>query len=87
MKGEAEAESEAYSLRAETYFQTAVDVARRQQAWSLELRAALSLSRLWHKQDKREEAQQMLAEICGWFTAGFDTEDLQEAETLLDELA
>jgi hypothetical protein len=53
-------------------------MARRQQAKALELRAALSLSRLWRQQGKREEARQLLAPICGWFTEGFDTADLQE---------
>jgi predicted ATPase len=52
----------------------------------LELRAALSLSRLWQRQGKRAEAQQLLAEIYGWFSEGFDTADLQEAKALLDEL-
>ena len=62
-------------------------VARLQQAKSLELRAAMSLSRLWHQQGKRDEARQMLAEIYGWFTEGFDTADLMEAKVLLEELA
>ncbi len=60
--------------------------AQRQQAKSLELQAVMSLSRLWQQQGKRAEARQMLAEIYGWFTEGFDTKDLQEAETLLEEL-
>jgi predicted ATPase len=47
----------------------------------------MSLSRLWRQQGKREEARQMLVEICGWFTEGFDTKDLQEAKALLEELA
>jgi predicted ATPase len=62
-------------------------VARRQQAKSLELRAAMSLSRLWQQQDKRTEAYQLLAPVYGWFTEGFDTADLQEAKALLDALA
>ena len=62
-------------------------VARRQQAKSWELRAALSLSRLWQQQGKRAEARQMLAEVYGWFTEGFDTPDLQEANAVLDALA
>jgi predicted ATPase len=53
----------------------------------LELRAALSLSRLWQGQGQREEARQLLAEVYGWFTEGFDTPDLQEAKALLEELA
>jgi predicted ATPase len=71
---------------AEVCFQQALAVARRQQAKSLELRAALSLSRLWHRQGKRAEVYQLLAEVYGWFTEGFDTADLQEAKALLEEL-
>jgi predicted ATPase len=71
---------------AETCFQHALDVARQQQAKSLELRAAVSLSRLWQRQGKRREAYDLLARIYGWFTEGFDTADLQEAKTLLHEL-
>jgi predicted ATPase len=72
---------------AEAWLQRALDVARRQEAKSLELRAAMSLSRLWQQQDKRAEARTLLAPIYGWFTEGFDTADLQEAKALLDELA
>ena len=61
-------------------------MARRQQAKSLELRAAMSLSRLWQRQGKRAEAHELLAPIYGWFTEGFDTADLQEAKALLEEL-
>ena len=71
---------------AETWFQRALDVARRQQAKSLELRAAMSLSRLWQQQGKRAEARELLAPIYGWFTEGFDTADLQDAKALLEEL-
>jgi predicted ATPase/class 3 adenylate cyclase len=71
---------------AEECFWKAIEIARRQQAKSLELRAAMSLSRLWQQQGKKEEARQMLAEIYGWFTEGFDTKDLQEAKVLLGEL-
>jgi predicted ATPase len=71
----------------EACFLQAIDIARKQQAKSLELRAVMSLSRLWHQQGKKEEARQMLAEIYGWFTEGFDTADLKEAKALLDELA
>jgi predicted ATPase len=73
-------------LTAEECFQQALDVARQQQAKSLELRAAMSLSRLWQRQGKRQEAYDLLAPIYGWFTEGFDTADLQEAKTLLLEL-
>jgi predicted ATPase len=72
---------------AETCHQRALAVARHQQAKSLELRAAMSLSRLWQRLGKRAEAHQLLAEIYGWFTEGFDTADLQEAKALLAELA
>jgi class 3 adenylate cyclase len=72
---------------AETWLQRALDVARRQQAKSLELRAAMSLARLWQQQGKRDAARELLAPIYGWFTEGFDTADLQEARALLDELA
>jgi predicted ATPase len=72
---------------AEERFRQALDVARHQQAKSFELRAAMSLGRLWQQQGKRAEARQMLAEIYGWFTEGFETLDLQEAEALLEALA
>ena len=72
---------------AEAWLQRALDVARRQEAKSLELRAATSLSRLWQQQGKRAEARALLVPIYGWFTEGFDTADLQEARALLDVLA
>jgi len=65
----------------------ALDVARGQEAKSLELRAAMSMARLWQHQGKRTEARKLLAEVYGWFTEGFDTADLQEAKALLKELA
>ena len=71
---------------AETCLQKALSVARRQHARSLALRAAISLSRLWQSQGKRTAAHALLAPIYGWFTEGFDTADLQEAEALLAEL-
>jgi predicted ATPase len=71
---------------AEACFQRALEAARRQQAKSLELRAAMSLARLWQQQGKRVEAYEVLAPIYGWFTEGFDTADLQEAKVLLEEL-
>ena len=76
-----------HDTEAETCFRQALDIARRQQAKSWELRAALSLSRLWQRQGKRDEARELLAEVYGWFTEGFDTADLQEAKALLEELA
>jgi predicted ATPase len=72
---------------AEACFHQALDIARRQQAKSLELRAAMSLSRLWLQQGKRDEARELLVPVYGWFTEGFDTADLQEAKVLLTELA
>jgi len=80
MQGESETEVEGY-------FQKAIELARRQQAKSLELRAVMSLSCLWQKQGRQEEALKMLAEIYGWFTEGFDTKDLKEAKALLEELS
>ena len=75
------------STEAEDCFHKAIDIARKQQAKSLELRAVTSLSRLWQTQGKKDGARQMLAEIYGWFTEGFDTKDLQEAKALLQELS
>jgi predicted ATPase len=72
---------------AEACFQRALDVARRQEAKALELRAAMSLSRLWQEQGKRAEAHAILAPVYGWFTEGFDTADLQEAKALLEEFS
>jgi len=72
---------------AEAWLQRALDIARRQEAKSLELRAAMSLSRLWQQQGKQAEAHALLAPIYGWFTEGFDTKDLQEAKVLLEALA
>jgi predicted ATPase len=73
--------------QAETCFQHALTIARRQQAKSLELRAAMSLARLWQQQGQRTATYELLAPIYGWFTEGFDTADLQEAKALLEELA
>jgi predicted ATPase len=75
------------AAKAETYFQCALAVARQQQAKSWELRAAMSIARLWHDQGKRNEARDLLAPVYGWFTEGFDTLDLKGAKKLLDELA
>ena len=67
-------------------FLKAIDIARKQQAKSLELRAVMSLSRLWQQQGKRQQAHTMLSGIHNWFTEGFDTKDLREARSLLEEL-
>jgi predicted ATPase len=72
---------------AEPWLRRALDIARRQEAKSLELRAALSLTRLWQQQGQRADAYDLLAPIYGWFTEGLDTADLQEAKALLDELS
>jgi hypothetical protein len=71
---------------AEACFLKAIEVAQKQQAKSLELRATMSLARLWQQQGKTAKAHQMLSEIYNWFTEGIDTADLQEAKTLLEEL-
>ena len=72
--------------QAEACFQQALAVARRQQAKSWELRAAMSLAKLWQSQNKRQDAYELLVPVYNWFTEGFDTADLQEAKALLDEL-
>ena len=74
------------TTEAEACFRQALDIARRQEAKSLELRAATSLSRLWQQQGKRAVACALLAPIYGWFTEGFDTVDLREAKALLEKL-
>jgi predicted ATPase len=75
------------AAKAQAYFQRALAVARTQQAKSWELRAAMSMARLWRDQGKREEARELLAPVYGWFTQGFDTLDLKEAKALLEELS
>ena len=75
------------TAKAEAHFARALAVARSQQAKSWELRAAMSIARLWRDLGKRDEARDLLAPVYGWFTEGFDTADLKEAKTLLDELA
>jgi predicted ATPase len=72
-------------VKAETYFERALTVARAQQAKSWELRAAMSLARLWRDQNKQQQARELLALVYGWFTEGFDTRDLKEAKALLEE--
>ena len=80
------ARSVEHDAEAETCFRQALDIARQQQAKSWELRAAMSLSRLWQRQGKRDAARQLLANVYGWFTEGFETADLWEAKALLEEL-
>jgi predicted ATPase len=75
------------AAKAEGYFERALTVARQQQAKSWELRAAISLARLWRSQGKVQQARELLAPVYGWFTEGFDTRDLKEAKALLEELA
>ena len=75
------------SAKAETYFEHALSIARQQQAKSWELRAAMSLARLWRDQGKLQQARELLAPVYGWFTEGFDTRDLKEAKALLDSLS
>ena len=74
------------NLSPEACFLKAIEVARQQKAKMWELRATVSLSRLWQKQGKTEEARQRLAQIYNWFTEGFDTPDLKEAKALLEVL-
>jgi predicted ATPase len=74
------------TAKAEMYFERAIEIARQQQAKSWELRAAMSLARLWRSQGKVQQARELLAPVYGWFTEGFDTRDLKEAKALLEEL-
>jgi predicted ATPase len=74
-------------VKVEAHFEHALAVAREQQAKSWELRAAMSMARLWRDQGRRSQARHLLAPIYGWFTEGFDTLDLKQAKVLLDELA
>ena len=75
------------TAKAQEYFERALVVARKQKAKSWELRAAMSMARLWRDQGKRDEARDLLAPVYGWFTEGLDTLDLKEARALLDESA
>jgi len=77
---------EADAAKAEEFFNRALAVARQQQAKSWELRAAMSMARLWRDHGKRNEARDLLAPVYGWFTEGFNTRDLKEAKALLEEL-
>jgi predicted ATPase len=74
-------------IKAEDHFERALAVARQQQAKSWEMRAAISMARLWRDQGKRQEANELLAPVYNWFTEGFGTLDLKAAKALLDELA
>jgi len=74
------------AAKAECYFERALAVARQQQAKSWELRACMSLARLWRDQGKVSDARELLAPVYGWFTEGFDTRDLKQAKALLDVL-
>jgi predicted ATPase len=75
------------AAKALAYFECALAVARKQRAKSWELRAAMSMARLWRDQGKRDDARDLLAPVYGWFTEGFDTLDMKEAKALLEELA
>jgi predicted ATPase len=75
------------AAKAQAYFESALAIARQQQAKSWELRDAMSMARLWRDQGKRDEARELLAPVYGWFTEGFGTRDLKEAKALLSELA
>jgi predicted ATPase len=74
-------------VKAEAYFERALAVSRNQQARSWELRAAMSMARLWRDQGKPQQARELLAPIYGWFSEGFDTRDLKGAKALLDALS
>jgi predicted ATPase len=84
LKGELSPDPQA---EAEASFRRALEIARRQQAKSLELRVATSLARLWQEQGKKAKAWRLLSKIYGWFTEGFDRKDLQEAKAMLDRLS
>ena len=86
LKGELTLQQSQDAEPAESCFHKAIEIARQQQAKSWELRAAISLARLWQQQGKQAEARELLAPVYDWFTEGFDTKDLQEAKVLLEEL-
>jgi predicted ATPase len=85
--GSDNAEDPGLQSQAEACFREAIQVARRQSAKAFELRAAMGLAKLWNRQGRRQEARDVLAEIYGRFTEGFDTVDLKDAKALLDELS
>ena len=72
--------------KAKACFLKAIEIAQKQQAKSLELRATVSLARLWQQQGKQQKAHSMFSEVCNWFTEGFDAKDFQEARMLIEEL-
>ena len=80
-------QNDSNAAEAQSCFERAIEIARKQSAKSLELRATMSLARLLAKQGRRDEARAMLADIYNWFTEGFDTADLKDAKALLDELS
>jgi len=79
--------AERNAAKVEAYFERALSIARAQQAKSWELRAAMSMARMWRDQGKHQQARDLLAPVYGWFTQGFDTLDLKQAKFLLDALA
>ena len=87
LKGELALQQSQEAAKAESCFHNSLAIAQKQSAKSWELRAAMSLSRLWQKQGKKAEAHHLLSEIYHWFTEGFDTKDLQEAKRVLEELS
>jgi predicted ATPase len=87
LKGEILQQCASDTPQVEACFRHALHIAQRQQAKLLELRAAMSLSRLWQRQGQRAAARELLAEVYGWFTEGFNSVDLQEAKAVLAELA
>jgi predicted ATPase len=87
IEGELALKSPPDAAKAQAHFERALAVSRQQQAKSFELRASMSLARLWREQDKTQQARELLAPVYGWFTEGFDTRDLKEAKALLEELA
>src|SRR5262249_33146068 len=87
LRGEVLRQKATTEAEAEERFCQAIAVASRHQANAVELRAVMSLGRLWQRQGKRDEARQLLAEIYGWFTEGFDTAGRKEAKALLEELS
>ena len=76
-----------HTAKADGYFERALSIARQQQAKAWELRAAMSLARLWRDQGKPQQARELLAPVYDWFTEGFDTRDLKEAKALLEQLS